>query len=396
MRNNEELKQNLMNTYARFPVTFVRGEGLYAYDEEGRKYADFGSGISVNNLGHCHPAVVKAIAEQAQTLCHCSNLYWSEPQLDVAEYLVKYSGLDRVFFCNSGAEANEGAVKLARKYFYDKGRSDQYEIITMKKSFHGRTLATLTATGQDKVKTGFAPLPEGFVYAAFNDFEDLKAKVSEHTCAVMLEPVQGEGGIYPAEKDYLEQVAAFCKEKGFLLIFDEIQCGMGRTGTMFAYEQYGVKPDIVTNAKALGGGLPFGAFIASEEVAASFGPGSHGSTFGANPVAASASRAVFEVMEKEDMLSHVKTVGADLRDRLLELKEEFPEVIKDVRGLGLMLGMEVTCGASAVVNACFDYGVVLLSAGPDVVRFLPPFIITEKDVDFLTETLKKAVNSICK
>ena len=393
---NEALKQNLMNTYARFPVTFVRGEGLYAYDEEGRKYADFGSGISVNNLGHCHPAVVKAIAEQAQTLCHCSNLYWSEPQLDVAEYLVKYSGLDRVFFCNSGAEANEGAVKLARKYFYDKGRSDQYEIITMKKSFHGRTLATLTATGQDKVKTGFAPLPEGFVYAAFNDFEDLKAKVSEHTCAVMLEPVQGEGGIYPAEKDYLEQVDAFCKEKGFLLIFDEIQCGMGRTGTMFAYEQYGVKPDIVTNAKALGGGLPFGAFIASEEVAASFGPGSHGSTFGANPVAASASRAVFEVMEKEDMLSHVKTVGADLRDRLLELKEEFPEVIKDVRGLGLMLGMEVTCGASAVVNACFDYGVVLLSAGPDVVRFLPPFIITEKDVDFLTETLKKAVNSICK
>ena len=393
---NEALKQNLMNTYARFPVTFVRGEGLYAYDEEGRKYADFGSGISVNNLGHCHPAVVKAIAEQAQTLCHCSNLYWSEPQLDVAEYLVKYSGLDRVFFCNSGAEANEGAVKLARKYFYDKGRSDQYEIITMKKSFHGRTLATLTATGQDKVKTGFAPLPEGFVYAAFNEFEDLKAKVSEHTCAVMLEPVQGEGGIYPAEKDYLEQVAAFCKEKGFLLIFDEIQCGMGRTGTMFAYEQYGVKPDIVTNAKALGGGLPFGAFIASEEVAASFGPGSHGSTFGANPVAASASRAVFEVMEKEDMLSHVKTVGADLRDRLLELKEEFPEVIKDVRGLGLMLGMEVTCGASAVVNACFDNGVVLLSAGPDVVRFLPPFIITEKDVDFLTETLKKAVNSICK
>ena len=393
---NEALKQNLMNTYARFPVTFVRGEGLYAYDEEGRKYADFGSGISVNNLGHCHPAVVKAIAEQAQTLCHCSNLYWSEPQLDVAEYLVKYSGLDRVFFCNSGAEANEGAVKLARKYFYDKGRSDKYEIITMKKSFHGRTLATLTATGQDKVKTGFAPLPEGFVYAAFNEFEDLKAKVSEHTCAVMLEPVQGEGGIYPAEKDYLEQVAAFCKEKGLLLIFDEIQCGMGRTGTMFAYEQYGVKPDIVTNAKALGGGLPFGAFIASEEVAASFGPGSHGSTFGANPVAASASRAVFEVMEKEDMLSHVKTVGADLRDRLLELKEEFPEVIKDVRGLGLMLGMEVTCGASAVVNACFDNGVVLLSAGPDVVRFLPPFIITEKDVDFLTETLKKAVNSICK
>ena len=393
---NENSKQHLMNTYARFPVTFVRGEGLYAYDEEGRKYADFGSGISVNNLGHCHPAVVQAMQKQAETLCHCSNLYWSEPQLDVAEYLVKYSGLDRVFFCNSGAEANEGAVKLARKYFYDKGRGDRYEIITMKKSFHGRTLATLTATGQDKVKTGFAPLPEGFVYAAYNDFEDLKAKFSDHTCAVMLEPVQGEGGIYPMERDYIEKVAAFCKEKGLLLIFDEIQCGMGRTGTVFAYEQFGVKPDIVTNAKALGGGLPFGAVIASEEVAASFGPGSHGSTFGANPVAAAASRAVFEVMEKENLLAHVKSVGAYLRDRLLELKKEFPEVIKDVRGLGLMLGMEVTCGASAVVNACFDDGVVLLSAGPDVVRFLPPFIITEKDVDFLTETLKKAVNSICK
>ncbi|MGN0963500.1 MAG: aspartate aminotransferase family protein [Clostridia bacterium] len=396
MMRNENSKQHLMNTYARFPVTFVRGEGLYAYDEEGRKYADFGSGISVNNLGHCHPAVIRAMQKQAETLCHCSNLYWSEPQLDVAEYLVKYSGLDRVFFCNSGAEANEGAVKLARKYFYDKGRSDQYEIITMKKSFHGRTLATLTATGQDKVKTGFAPLPKGFVYAAYNDFEDLKAKVSDHTCAVMLEPVQGEGGIYPMERDYIEKVAAFCKEKGLLLIFDEIQCGMGRTGTVFAYEQFGVKPDIVTNAKALGGGLPFGAVIASEEVAASFGPGSHGSTFGANPVAAAASRAVFEVMEKENLLAHVKTVGAYLRDKLLDLKEEFPEVIKDVRGLGLMLGMEVTCGASAVVNACFDDGVVLLSAGPDVVRFLPPFIITEKDVDFLTETLKKAVNSICK
>ncbi len=394
--HNEELKTNLMNTYARFPVTFVKGEGLYTYDEQGKKYADFGSGISVNNLGHCHPAVVKAIQKQAETLCHCSNLYWSEPQLIVAEYLVKYSGLDRVFFCNSGAEANEGAVKLARKYFYDKGRSDKYEIITMKKSFHGRTLATLTATGQEKVKTGFAPLPEGFVYAAYNDFEDLKKTVSPHTCAVMLEPIQGEGGIYPMEQEYIEKVAAFCKENDLLLIFDEIQCGMGRTGTMFAYEQYGVKPDIVTNAKALGGGLPFGAFIASEEVAASFGPGSHGSTFGANPVAAAASAAVFETIEKENLLSHVQSIGAYLRDQLLALKEDYPGLIKDLRGLGLMLGMEVTCGAAAVVNACFESGVIVLNAGPDVVRFLPPFLITEKDVDFLVETLKKSLNFICK
>lgn len=393
--NNEALKQNIMNTYAHFPVTFVRGEGLYAYDDQGKKYADFGSGISVNNLGHCHPAVVEAMKNQIDSLCHCSNLYWSEPQLTAGEYLVKYSGLNRVFFCNSGAEANEGAVKLARKYFYDKGRSDKYEIITMKKSFHGRTLATLTATGQDKVKTGFAPLPEGFVYAAYNDFDDLKGAVTPHTCAVMLEPIQGEGGIYPMEQDYIEKVASFCKEQGFLLIFDEIQCGMGRTGTMYAYEQYGVKPDIVTNAKALGGGLPFGAFVASEEVASSFGPGSHGSTFGGNPVAAAASTAVFSVMEKEDMLSHVKKMGAYLRDQLLEIKKEFPQCVKDVRGLGLMLGMEVTCGASAVVSACFDQGVIVLNAGPDVVRFLPPFIISEKDVDLLVKTLKSALNSIC-
>lgn len=385
---------HIMNTYARFPVTVVKGEGAYVYGDDGKKYLDFGSGISVNNLGHCHPAVVKAIQNQAATLCHCSNLYWSEPQLKVADYLTKYSGLDRVFFCNSGAEANEGAVKLARKYFYDQGKSDKYEIITMKKSFHGRTLATLTATGQDKVKIGFAPLPDGFVYAEYNNFESLKATVSPHTCAVMLEPIQGEGGIYPMEKDYIQKVVAFCKENDLLLIFDEVQCGMGRTGTMFAYEAYDVKPDIVTVAKALGGGLPFGAFIASEKVAASFGPGSHGSTFGANPVAAAASAAVFAEIEKEDLLRHVQVLGAYLEKSLLSLKEAFPDLISDVRGKGLIYGMEVTCGASSVVNACLEQGVLLLSAGPDVVRFLPPYIISEEDIDNVTEILKKALNSI--
>lgn len=388
----EESVKHMMNTYGRFPVNIVKGEGLYVYDDEGRSFADFGSGISVNSLGHCHPAIVQAIRKQAETLCHCSNLYWSEPQLKVAEYLVKYSGLDRVFFCNSGAEANEGAVKLARKYFFDKGRSDKYEIITMEKSFHGRTLATLTATGQDKVKTGFAPLPDGFVYAVFNDFESLKSKVTEHTCAVMLEPIQGEGGIYPMDPDYIKDVAAFCKENDLLLIFDEIQCGMGRTGTIFAYEQYGVIPDIVTTAKALGGGLPFGTFIASEEVAASFVPGSHGSTFGGNPVAAAASAAVFEIIEKDDLMAKVKELGAYLEASLLKLKEEFPDTVKAVRGKGLIYGMEVTCGASKIVNACLEQGILLLNAGPDVVRFLPPFIITEKDIDFVIKTLKKVLS----
>ncbi|MBR5329630.1 MAG: aspartate aminotransferase family protein [Firmicutes bacterium] len=389
--SNADLQKNIMNTYGRFPLTLVKGEGLYAYDDQGRKFVDFGSGISVNNLGHCHPAVVSAIQKQAETLCHCSNLYWSEPQLVVAEYLTKYSGLDRVFFCNSGAEANEGAIKLARKYFYDKGQSDKFEIITMKKSFHGRTLATLTATGQDKVKTGFWPLPDGFVYADFNNAESIKEAYGPHTCAVMMEPVQGEGGIYPMDEAFIEEVAAFCKEKGLLLIFDEIQCGMGRTGSMFCYEQYGIKPDIVTCAKALGGGLPFGAFVASEEVAASFGPGTHGSTFGANPVAAAASAAVFKTMEEDNVLDNVKKISAYLVAKLEELKEEYPSLITDVRGKGLLIGMEVTCTAAPIVNACIEKGLILLNAGPDVVRFLPPLNITEKDVDFVIETLKNVL-----
>lgn len=386
-------QDHIMNTYARFPLTLVKGEGLYVFDDQGKKYMDFGSGISVNNLGHCHPAVASAIKEQAEKLCHCSNLYLSEPQLEVAEYLTKYSGLDRVFFCNSGAEANEGAIKLARKYFYDKGE-DRYEIVTMKKSFHGRTLATLTATGQDKVKTGFSPLPNGFIYADFNDFESVKNAVTSHTAAIMMEPVQGEGGIYPMEADFIRSVAEFCKENGLLLIFDEIQCGMGRTGTMFCYEQYGVTPDIVTNAKAIGGGLPFGAIIAKEDVAASFGPGSHGSTFGGNPVAAAASTAVFRTMEKDDILSNVRAVSEYFFDALNSLKEEFPQIVMAVRGKGLLVGMEVSCPAVTIVNACLEHGLIVLNAGPNVVRFLPPLNICKKDVDFVMETLKKVLKTL--
>lgn len=376
----------LMETYARFPLTIVRGKGAYVYDENGKAYLDFGSGISVNSLGHCHPAVVAAIKKQAETLCHCSNLYWSEPMLQAAAYLKKYSGLDRVFFSNSGAEANEGAVKLARKYFYDRGE-DRYEIITMLRSFHGRTLATLTATGQDKVKTGFAPLPEGFVYAPYNDFEGLKAALSEKTAAIMLEPIQGEGGVFPADEDYLKAVAALCKEKGLLLIFDEVQCGMGRTGTIFAYEQYGIKPDIVTTAKALGGGLPFGCFIASEEVASSFGPGSHGSTFGGNPVAAAASAAVFRTIEEENLLAHVRACGEKLQDGLKKLMAKYPEFVCGVRGRGLLCGLALNIEAGPIVSACLEKGVLLLSAGPDVIRFLPPFIIGDEEINKVLEIL---------
>ena len=382
----EDGKNVLMGTYGRFPIVLERGEGPWVWDTEGKRYLDFTCGISVNNLGQCLPAIVQAVQKQAAKMFHCSNLYWSIPQVALAEKLVSYSGLGKVFFCNSGAEANEGAIKLARKYFYDQGQTDKNEIITMVKSFHGRTLATLTATGQDKVKTGFAPLMPGFHYVPYNDFEGLAAAVNDRTCAVMMEPIQGEGGVYPADAGYLKKVRSLCEEKGLLLIFDEIQCGMGRTGTMFAYENYGVRPDIVTLAKALGGGLPMGAFIATDEVSASFGPGSHGSTFGGNPVAAAAGNAYLETVAEEHLLDNVKTVSAYLKDQLAAIDDSR---IKEIRGMGLLLGMEMTVEVAPMVNSCLKQGLLLLNAGPNVIRFLPPLNITEELVDSAVAILKK-------
>ncbi|HIZ76374.1 MAG TPA: acetylornithine transaminase [Firmicutes bacterium] len=382
----EDGKNVLMGTYGRFPIVLERGEGPWVWDTEGKRYLDFTCGISVNNLGQCHPAIVQAVQKQAAKMFHCSNLYWSIPQVALAEKLVSYSGLGKVFFCNSGAEANEGAIKLARKYFYDQGQTDKNEIITMVKSFHGRTLATLTATGQDKVKTGFAPLMPGFHYVPYNDFEGLAAAVNDRTCAVMMEPIQGEGGVYPADAGYLKKVRSLCEEKGLLLIFDEIQCGMGRTGTMFAYENYGVRPDIVTLAKALGGGLPMGAFIATDEVSASFGPGSHGSTFGGNPVAAAAGNAYLETVAEKHLLDNVKTVSAYLKDQLAAIDDSR---IKEIRGMGLLLGMEMTVEVAPMVNSCLKQGLLLLNAGPNVIRFLPPLNITEELVDSAVAILKK-------
>ena len=382
----EDGKNVLMGTYGRFPIVLERGEGPWVWDTEGKRYLDFTCGISVNNLGQCHPAIVQAVQKQAAKMFHCSNLYWSIPQVALAEKLVSYSGLGKVFFCNSGAEANEGAIKLARKYFYDQGQTDKNEIITMVKSFHGRTLATLTATGQDKVKTGFAPLMPGFHYVPYNDFEGLAAAVNDRTCAVMMEPIQGEGGVYPADAGYLKKVRSLCEEKGLLLIFDEIQCGMGRTGTMFAYENYGVRPDIVTLAKALGGGLPMGAFIATDEVSASFGPGSHGSTFGGNPVAAAAGNAYLETVAEKHLVDNVKTVSAYLKDQLAAIDDSR---IKEIRGMGLLLGMEMTVEVAPMVNSCLKQGLLLLNAGPNVIRFLPPLNITEELVDSAVAILKK-------
>jgi len=368
-----------MNTYARFPLTLVQGEGAYVRDDAGNQYLDFISGIAVNTLGHAHPKLTAALAEQAGTMLHCSNLFHIPKQQQLADQLTRLSGLSAVFFCNSGAEANEGAIKLARKYFYDSG-SPRRTIITATQSFHGRLLATLTATGQDKVKTGFDPLPPGFVHVPLNDIEALKAAVNEQTAAVLLEPLQGEGGVNVADPTYLQAVRALCDERGLLLMLDEVQTGIGRCGTMFAFEQAGIVPDILTLAKGLGGGVAIGAMLASEKVAASFGPGTHGSTFGGNPLACTAALTVLGVIESEHLLDNVKERGDQLRQGLRELSTRF-SVIRQVRGQGLLIGAELSIEAAPLVAAARAQKLLILMAGPNVLRFLPPLNVSADEVD---------------
>ena len=368
-----------MNTYARFPLTLVQGEGAYVRDDAGNQYLDFISGIAVNTLGHAHPKLTAALAEQAGTMLHCSNLFHIPKQQQLADQLTRLSGLSAVFFCNSGAEANEGAIKLARKYFYDSG-SPRRTIITATQSFHGRLLATLTATGQDKVKTGFDPLPPGFVHVPLNDIEALKAAVNEQTAAVLLEPLQGEGGVNVADPTYLQAVRALCDERGLLLMLDEVQTGIGRCGTMFAFEQAGIVPDILTLAKGLGGGVAIGAMLASEKVAASFGPGTHGSTFGGNPLACTAALTVLDVIESEHLLDNVKERGDQLRQGLRELSTRF-SVIRQVRGQGLLIGAELSIEAAPLVAAARAQKLLILMAGPNVLRFLPPLNVSADEVD---------------
>ncbi|MEG1867952.1 MAG: acetylornithine transaminase [Clostridiales bacterium] len=384
----EKSKNVIMNTYARYPIALVKGQGSYVFDEDGNKYLDFISGISVNNLGHCHPDIVAAVQNQAASMLHCSNLFWSEPQLNLAEKLVAKSGLGKVFFANSGAEANEGAIKLARKYFFDQGKESKNTIITMDKSFHGRTLATLTATGQDKVKVGFSPLMPGFKYVPFNDFAALKKAITPDVAGIMLEPVQGEGGVHPGDGEYLKKVRTLCDEKEILLIFDEIQCGLGRCGALFCYENYGVLPDIVTLAKALGGGIPMGAFIATDKVAASFGNGTHGSTFGGNPIAAAAGNQYLTILEKENIIDNVKVMSKYLQEKLKKIPST---KIVDVRGMGLLIGIEVSCGSGSIVQCCFNNGLLVLAAGADVVRLLPPLNCTKTQIDEAVKILEKAI-----
>ena len=372
----------MMDTYAK-TATVVRGKGCRVWDARNSVYLDFTAGISVHNVGHAHPKVVEAIRAQAETLVHCSNLYFTPQQGLLAQKLSSIGLGGKVFLCNSGAEANEAMIKLARLHGHAQGR---YEIICMKNSFHGRTMATLSATGQSKVQKGFDPLLAGFEFADFNDLDSVKALVNERTVGILLECVQGEGGVIPATPEFLKGVRALCDEKDLLMMCDDIQCGMGRTGTWFAWEQYGVKPDVCTLAKALGGGLPIGALLASPKYSDVFVPGSHGSTFGGNPLACAASLAVIKVIEEEGLLAHAAEFGKLFMEGLQQFVENY-DAILEVRGLGLMVGMVVDGNAKDIVDNLRVGGLLACMAGPNVVRFLPPLCITEKDLEEALEMI---------
>ncbi|MBC2704644.1 aspartate aminotransferase family protein [Desulfobacula sp.] len=376
----------VFQTYLRQGKAFVRGEGTSLWDEDGKEYTDFLAGIAVCSLGHCHPEITEAISKQAATLVHVSNLFYTLPQADLASKLCEKSFADRVFFANSGAEANEAAIKLGRRYFQKKGDKNRFKIITMEQSFHGRTMATLTATGQDKIKEGFYPLLDGFSYVPFNDMDALKNEIDETVCAVMLEPIQGEGGIIPADPAYLKAVRELCNDKGILLIFDEIQCGMGRCGTLFAHEFYDVTPDIMTLAKALGNGLPIGAMLATQDAATGFDFGSHATTFGGTPLATAAALEVVNIISEETFLDRVCQKGQYFKDKLEKLKEKHSRVV-DVRGEGLLLGLEIgkekDKGAAFFVEELMEKGFIINGIQDKVLRFAPPLIIEESDIDRL-------------
>ena len=381
------------HTYARYPVLLVRGKGTRVWDLEGEEYLDFVSGLGVCSLGHCHPKVIKAIQDQAEKLIHVSNLYYIEPQIQLASLLCKHSFADKVFFCNSGAEANEGAFKLARKYAKEKMGKDRYEIITMERSFHGRTLATLTATGQEKFHKGYEPLMPGFKYVPFNNLGAVKKGIGSKTCAVMLEPIQGEGGVNCSSEGYLRALREVCDEKGLLLIFDEVQVGMGRTGKLFAYEHDGVEPDMLTLAKSLAGGVPIGALLIRKGIAESFNPGDHASTFGGNPLATAAGVAALTAMLEEGMLENCQKIGDYFLSQLEEIKIKFP-FVKEVRGKGLILGMELKIDGSSIVKEMLRKKILINCTMGNVLRFLPPLVATKEEVDSVVKALEEVFQGL--
>ncbi len=387
----EQAEKDLLHTYNRYPIVFDRGEDVYLYDLEGKKYLDFAAGIAVFALGYGNREYNDALKGQIDKLIHTSNYYYNVPAVEAAKKLKAVSGMDRVFFTNSGAEAIEGAVKAARKYAYLKDGRTDHEIIAMEHSFHGRTMGALSVTGNPKYREAFEPMIGNIRFAVLNDFESVAAQVTDKTCAILLETVQGEGGIFPVRKEFLEQVKELCEKRDILLILDEIQCGMGRCGTFFAWQRYGIKPDIMTTAKALGCGVPVGAFLMTEKVgAASLTAGDHGTTYGGNPLACAAVSKVLDLFDRNHIIEHVEKVGNYLEQELDKLAEEF-DCIETRRGVGLMQGLVFKVPVGAVINRALEKGLVLINAGTHILRFVPPLIITEEHVDAMTAILRECI-----
>ena len=383
----EQTHNYIFNTYARYPIALTHGQGAYVWDNNGKKYLDFLSGIACTPLGHCHPAITQAIIEQAQTLLHTSNLYYTSPGAQLAEQLVQQGGLDKVFFCNSGTEANEAAIKLARKYQSQQGYTQKSVILSATHSFHGRTLGALAATAKPTIQQGFGPLPTGFKHLDWENSEDFCAAIDDTVAAVILEPVQGESGVYPASVELLQAVRARCTANDTLLIFDEVQCGVGRSGQLFAYQHYHVQPDIITLAKGLANGLPIGAVCATQTVAQALNPGDHGSTFGANPVSCRAALALLDTLQQENYLPRIRELSEYLFQQLRQLQQQYPQYIRQIRGLGLMLGIELTIDARKILAYCQEQGLLFNVIGENIIRLLPPYVITKTDVDFFIHTL---------
>ncbi|CFX05957.1 Aminotransferase class-III [Syntrophomonas zehnderi OL-4] len=377
----------VMNTYGRFPIALVKGKGSYVWDADGKEYLDFVGGIAVCALGHSPAELQKIIKEQADNLWHVSNLYWIEPQVKLAEKLTGLSGLSQAFFCNSGAEANEAAIKLVRKYYY-RQKENRSKIIVFNNSFHGRTLATLTATGQSKYQEGFAPLPEGFVYADFNDLMSVEKLIDEDTAAIMIEPIQGEGGVLPADPAFLAGLRHICNREGIFLVFDEVQCGVGRTGNFMAFQTYGISPDIVTMAKGLGGGFPIGAMLVNDKAASGFAPGDHASTFGGNPLATAVASQLVDIVSAPGFLENVNQMGGYLKQSLEQIKDER---IVAVRSKGLMAGLEFHKPVNDLVRICMQNGLLLVGAGPQVLRFVPALNVNETEINQMVGLLKKSL-----
>lgn len=385
-------EKNILHVYNRYKLVIEKGEGVYLYDTEGKKYLDFAAGIAVSAFGYNNKEYNDALKDQIDKLIHVSNLFYNIPSIEAAQKIVKATGFDRVFFTNSGAEAIEGALKLAKKYAYNKKGSNDYEIIAMNHSFHGRTIGALSVTGNSHYREPFMPLMPGVKFAEYNNLDSVKELISDKTCAIILETIQGEGGIYPATEEFIKGIRRICDDNNIIMICDEIQCGMGRTGKLYAFEHYGIKPDVFTTAKALGCGVPVGAFVARGEVAEAMVPGDHGTTYGGNPLACAAVSRVYDMFESHEILSHVNEVGRYLEEKLEEISKEFPCIIER-RGKGLLQGLALKKEkpAGEVINKAMDNGLIIISAGGNVLRFVPPLIITKENVDEMTEILRKSL-----